>query len=92
MKKYKEHYFFNYDPYGIRVISTKDKCLFCQKTGEELFSDINESDKKILKNLSLRIIEPKFKYKEIFIFQIEWLKNNSKCISEEEYIIKQLLE
>jgi hypothetical protein len=87
MKKHKDH-IFNVR----RFITDKDECILCNNSGEKLFININEKDCKILKNILNSSYGYDSKEQKILAFQINWLKDNTKCITEEEFIIKNLLE
>ena len=85
--KYLNHKF--YDVPNDRPLFNDDICLYCNKFCAKLFENISYEDtQKIDKELKSN----NYKSNKVLETQFEWLKNNTKCITEEEYIIKKLLE
>ena len=84
--KYLEHKFFELID---RPIFNDDVCIYCNKSSSELFKNIDEFYQN---KISKEFEDNYHSYSSIIKSQIEFLKNNTNCITEEEYLIKRLLE
>jgi len=66
-----------------KYLLMRDNCIYCGKSSQSLLLEVDDEIRKTW---------PSYKEYNALAQQMSWLVMYSKCIAEEEYIIKNILE